>query len=854
MALERFIRGELLCKGTGGGPGHALPGDRPQWPRDRAFAIHHSKIDVRLDVERRSVSGTVTHTVSPFNNNLRAVAFDAVEQTIESVSVGGKPASFTYDGLRLMVELETPRNRGDEFRIAIAYSAAPRLGLYFTGPDEGYPGKPVQAWTQGQDEDSKYWFPCYDAPNQKQTTDLLATVPGDWVVLSNGRLLENKLFKDGTRRFHWHQDRPHSTYLVTLVAGKFERIEASRDGGLAIDYYVEAADVEKVERTFGQTPAMIDLFEEVTGVAYPWAKYSQVVVRDFVFGGMENTSATTMTENILLDAKAARDTTSDGLVSHELAHMWWGDLLTCRDWSHGWLNEGFATYMECLWTERHLGVDEYRQEVLTNTELYLGEEYRRPIVSNVFHQPIDVFDRHLYEKGSLVLHMLRQELGDDLFFRSLRRYCGDNQDRNVTTDDLVRAIAEETGRHLDWFFDQWLYRPGHPKLKVTWRWDDGANTATVAVKQTQDRVDGTPLFRLPVAIDFRKGRGAPQRFRVVIEQEEQSFAFRLNQKPDLCRFDPYGGVLKEVEFDRPVGELAFQLANDDDIGGRRAAATALGKKGGPQAIAALEQALAGDRFWGVAAAAAEALGATRAATARDALLRHVGTRHPKTRRAVVAALGQFHGDRAVLEALMPLGRRDASWWVESEANRSIGKLRLPGSFEVISGNIDRPSFRALVRIGCIDGLVELRDERGLDLLARVAIYGQPFQARPPALRAMARLAKRFESRKAATGDLLIDYLHDPDFRVRIAAADGLKQLGDGRHAAALDTMAERELDGRAVRVAREAAASLRKGDSVPDDLKKLRDEVEELRQENRRLAERLEQTAAALPGRAKANE
>ncbi len=718
-------------------------------------------------------------------------------------------------------------------------TATPRVGLYFPGPDEGYPEKPRQVWSQGQDEDSKYWFPCLDSPNGKQTTDLLATVPGDWFALSNGRLLENKLNRDGTRRFHWHQDRPHSTYLITLAAGKFERIEADRNG-LVIDYYVEEKDVDAGVRTFQNTPEMVELFEKVTGMPYPWAKYSQIVVRDFVFGGMENTSATTMTELILLDRKAQRDFTSDGLISHELAHMWWGDLLTCREWAHGWLNEGFATYMECLWTEHHRGTDEYRQEIIDNTNLYLGEEYRRPIVANVYNEPIDVFDRHLYEKGSLVLHMLRQELGEEAFYRSLQRYCRDNQDTNVVTRDLIEAISNETGRNLDWFFDQWVFKPGHPKFKVGWTWDNEKSVATVNVKQTQDTKDGTPVFHTPVTIDFRNGRGRPRSFEVTVDEEEQAFSFSLPQKPDLVRFDPYNAILKELAFDKPLAELVFQLENDDDIGGREAAARSLGKKGSATAVEALARALNGDRFWAVQGAAARALGAIGTGTAKDALLGAMGIRHPKARRAVVEALGRFVGDITVRDALIPLARRDQSWYVESEANRSLGKLRVEGAFEAIASNLDRDSFRQVVRIGCIDGLVELRDERAVDHVLRIGRYGEPFQARPVAMRALGQLAQRFENRRTEIGDALVEYLRDPDFRVRIAAANALKRLGDGSRAGDLDAMRERELDGRAIRVARQASEALRSGDTVPEEVRKLRDELEELRRDHQRLADRLE--------------
>ncbi len=832
----------ITCGGLAddsGVPAHALPGDRPVWSRDRVVDVKHSKIDIKLDLTEKRVAGTVTHTVAPLNENSRFVHFDAIDMDITAVSVARKPAEFSYDGAVLRIDLGDGRKRGQDLPVAVTYSATPRIGMYFIGPDEGYPDKPVQVWTQCQDEDTRYWLPCFDHPSEKQTSELIVTVPGSWYALSNGRLLEDKANRDGTRRFHWHQDRPHSTYLFTLAAGELDRIDAST-GGLTIDYFVEPKDVADAKKVFANTPAMIALFERLFDAKYPWSKYSQVVVRDFVFGGMENTTATTMTENILFDSKAARDFSSDPLISHELAHQWFGDLLTCRDWSHGWLNESFATYLEMLWDEHHQGIDYYRQGQVENTELYFGERYRRPIVTNVFHEPIDLFDRHLYEKGSVVLAMLRGLLGDDQFFRSLQRYVRENQERSVITQDLASAISTETGRNLDWFFDQWVYRPGHPCFRVSWSYDDDQKLATVSVKQTQSTSDGTAIFRMPVTIDFRKGKGRVQSFRVEITDPEHTFAFPVTQKPDLCRFDPYGGILKELDFEKSVGELRLQLREDDDIAGRQFAAEQLGKKGGREAIAALETAVMSDKFWACQAAAAKALGKIHTTPARDALLRCLPTvRHLKAKRAVVAALGEFRGDESVLQALTPIARRDRSWFVEAEACRSIGKLRLPGSFDVLKANIDRPSFRQVVRIGCIDGLVELRKDAGLEIISRAARYGEPFQGRTPAVGALARLGQYFPARKKALGEEIAEYLEDPDFRVRIAAANALKTLKDDSQVAALDRMAARELDGRGVRMARENAIALRKGAGTDDEIRKLRDEFEALRDENSKLKERL---------------
>jgi aminopeptidase N len=827
--------------------GHALPGDRPFYPRDRRAATRHLRIDARLDVDAQAIDATATHYVTPLDDGIEAIDLDAADMVIERVEVAGAQASFTHDGSRLRIELDPPRDRGEEFRVAISYRATPRVGLYFTAPDDGYPDKPRQVWSQCQDNDAHHWVPCLDDPNGRQTTEMIATVPGSWFALSNGRLIEDKQNRDGTRTLHWVQDRPHSIYLLTLAAGEFSRIDAGEPGGLTIDYFLEPGTEEDGVRAFHNTPAMIALFEQLTAMPYPWAKYSQIVVRDFVFGGMENTSATTMTELLLIDEKAAVDTTGDYLVSHELAHQWFGDLLTCRDWSHGWLNEGFASYFEALWEEHHRGADEYRQYLYENADLYFTEagQFTRPIVSRVWNEPIDIFDRHLYEKGALVLHMLRTLLGDAAFFRSLQRYTRDNQDTNVVTQDLIDAIEEETGRRLDWFFDQWVFRPGHPKLDVSWSWDGDTRLATVTVKQTQDTEKGTAIFRTPVTIDFWKD-GIPLReYTVELSEAEHRFVLPLDNRPDYCRFDPQGQVLAELTFDKTVDELRAQLAGDESPG-RAWAARQLGRKGSsPAAIEALEAALTGDAFWGVQVAAAEGLGELRSTAARDALIRGLAVEHPKARRAVVKALGNFRGDERAFEAIAPFAREDASWHVEAEANRAAGRLRVDGAWELIASNLERRSYREVVHVGCLDGLADLRDPRGFDVMLASARYGQPPQRRPAALRAIAKLARYFPERRAALSDDIVTYLHDPDLRVRLAAAQVLRDLCQRPYAAELDAMAARELDGRAVKTARQAARALR-GEGDNGEVAGIRDEVEKLRREQVQLHEEIDRLRALV--------
>ncbi|HEY6036945.1 MAG TPA: M1 family metallopeptidase, partial [Kofleriaceae bacterium] len=332
----------------------AFPGTQPKFAPDRVVDILHILLDIEVDPAARTVAGTATLRAAAIAPT-KVVELDAVELAIESVTANGKDAAFRHDGKKLRIELATEVQPAEELVLAVAYRGAPRRGLYFTAPDDGYPDKPTQAWTQGQDEDSRYWFPCFDAPNEKATSEVIAKVPAGMFALSNGTLVSDRT-QGGKRVVHWRLDVPHSCYLVTLAVGDFATIE-TRWRDVPVVYYVQRGLEAECERTLARTPEMLELFSTKFGVAYPYPRYSQVFVADFIFGGMENTSATTLTDTVLIDERAAIDYDIDSLVAHELAHQWFGDLVTCRDWGEGWLNEGCATYAEYIWREAHEGRD-----------------------------------------------------------------------------------------------------------------------------------------------------------------------------------------------------------------------------------------------------------------------------------------------------------------------------------------------------------------------------------------------------------------------------------------------------------------------------------------------------------------
>jgi aminopeptidase N len=854
MSLESFEStafrcgrsGEAACAASADGTKRPfpLPGTKTRWSRDRKADIHHVRLEVALDFDRRSIAGTATHLFTPVLDGLASLELDCVDLEVRRVRMKGRSGTlpFTNSDGTLSIRFPRPLPAGRRAEVSIEYSGTPRRGLYFCGPDEHYPHRRVEAWTQGQDEDSRHWFPCFDYPNQKAATEVLATVPARMTALSNGRLVRRTLNRaKGTATFHWRQAIPHVSYLVTLVAGEFEPIHY-KWRKVPLTVWTPKGRRADAERCCGKTADMMGFFSEFTGEPYPYEKYDQVFVQDFIFGGMENTTATTLTDTALLDRRSFLDASMDGLVAHELAHQWFGDLLTCRDWSQGWLNEGFATYFDALYKEHDLGRDEYLLQVLSLRDNYLAEDgghYRRSIVTKRYRDPVEIFDRHLYEKGALVLHMLRNLLGDDLFRRSIRRYVRRHRGANVETVDLRRAVEEETGRNLEFFFHQWVYKAGHPDLKATFAWDDKTKTASVTVKQGQGTEDDTPhVFRMPVTVRFGLGGRRHQDLQGMLDERENVFRLKLASRPKWVSFDPGFKVLKTLDFSPPRDMLVAQLEGDDDVVGRVHAAGCLGKEASPAAVEALGRCLAKAReFWGVRAAAAAALGKACTGPARDLLLKHIRTDHPKVRRAVARALGEWRGDARAADALHALvARGDPSYLVEAEAASALGRTRSPRAFELLARVYDdRPSWNEVVRSGALAGLAALRDVRGVEKARDAVRPGKHNALRGSGVPVLAKLAEVKDAPRTEIGEEIAKFVEDWWLRVKIAACGAAADLGEEKALPALARAAEHDLDGRVRRVAAEAAQRIRTGKDRGAEVKKLREDLEGLREDLRRL-------------------
>jgi aminopeptidase N len=837
------------CRATARRP-FALPGSKPRYAPDRPASIGHIALTLSFDFKEHVLFGSCRTTFSAVGKPLRSLEMDADHLHIKSVrSASDKKLPFETVGGRLIIDLGQALHPGKSSTVIVDYEARqPSQGIYFISPDKAYPKKPIQVWTQGQDQDAHYWFPCIDYPNAKATTEVIATVPAAYFVLSNGTLVSTTSDKAAkTKTYHWKMDTPHVTYLVSCVAGEFSG-KTDMLGELPVSYYVAPGREADGARSFGKTPKMVKFFSDRIGVPYPYTKYAQIAVTDFVFGGMENTTATTQTDTTLHDVRAHLDFSSDPLVAHELAHQWFGDLLTCKDWSHAWLNEGFATYFEALFREFDQGADEFDYYRLMLAARYFEEDsqqYRRPIVTNVYAEPIDLFDRHLYEKGACVLHTIRRSLGDDVWWRSIKQYVSDHKLQNVETIDFVRAIETVSGRNMLPFFDQWVFKGGHPAFRVGYSWDEATKSAHVRVEQTQDTTDGTSVFTLPVTIAFLHGK-TERRFVADLERAEQTFTFALEQRPEVFYFDPDGDVLKTVDLQVPIEMLIRQSQIDKNLCARVDAIRALAKHPRSDVVDVLSRLLSGRAFWGVQAQAATALGTIRSERAFAALRNARKIDNPKARRAVARALGEFRGDEAC-EALAPLLARDASYFVEAEAAMAIGKTRSTKAFALANKALGRDSFNDVVRCGALRGLAELGDERAIPIMLGWTEYGKPPYAREAAIVQLGKLGQGKKDVRAR----LIDLLDDKNFYARLAAIDALEALHDHEAIGVLNRLAAQDVDGRLKGAAAKAVRSITEYLEKPAEIKQLRGEIESLRESNKALVDRLDRLEAASKPKAK---
>ncbi|MDA4126146.1 MAG: M1 family aminopeptidase [Thaumarchaeota archaeon] len=817
-----------------------LPESRPHYLPEKDFHTTHVKIELALDFAKKRISGACTLTVEPIKSGLGRIRLDARELDIGGVSVDNMPAEYEYDDVVLDVHL--PNTVDGRRTIRVEYSSTPRDGVYFTGPDKEHPEKEVQAWSHSEAEAARYWYPCFDHPSEKSSSELVITVPKGFRVISNGKLLSVKEAGEGSV-YHWKEDLPHSSYLTSFVAGKFGEITQEADG-VKLHYYFPESKRADVLRYFGETPKMIEVFGELTGVKYPYEKYDQTTVQDFVSGGMENFNATTFSTIYYPDAESEEDFQTSyssphvnavDLVAHELAHQWFGDLVTCSDWAHAWLNEGFAVYFQVLYIEKTRGVDQMRWDLCSRVEEYFEEdetEYRRPIVEREYVWPDDLFDEHLYPKGASMLHELRFVMGDEAFFKGINFYLKSFRLSNADTHDLMKSMVTASGLQLEEFFEQSFHKSGHPEFEVSYSWEAERRMATMRVRQAQKTDGGTPVFKLPCEIVFYV-EGKRLRFVVLLDSAEQTLTFMLPSKPSAVEFDPQRWLLKRVKFDKTIDLLLNQLEMSQDAWSRAEAAKDLGKLRSSKAIAGLKAAVLREQFWHVRASALEALGDMGTENALNALVDVGVPENRRVRRGFAKALGGFKNEKA-RALLLGMLKKDESPYVRCEAALALAKAWPEGALPHLKEGMKAHSPNETLAEACLDAMGKLSDEEVKKIVKGCLPYGNPTRVRIGALKAIKGRGYILDEEVPTLKDIL---LHDKEFRVRLQVVNQLvRPLGDRRF---MDEVREASKTDQELRIRRKALETyyeLANAAEYSAVAAKLRLEVEELKEDNRKLS------------------
>lgn len=503
----------------------------------------HTKLNLSFDLEKEHLLGEAWITLSPHFYPTDQLTLDAKKMLIHTVRVNGKKTKITYDGSKLQIPLGRTFKKGEEYLVYIDYTSRPNeikdtegqaitsgKGLYFINPLGHNTDKPRQIWSQGEPESNSAWFPTIDSPNQKTSQEIYLTVPDDFVTLSNGKLISQKSAGNGLRTDHWKQDKKHPPYLFFIGVGDF-KITKDTWNGIPVNYYTEADYESTAQETYGMTPDMMTFFSNLYGYPYPWAKYSQITVRDFVSGAMENTSAVVHAEDAnqkpgqLIDENSWED-----IIAHELTHHWFGNLVTTESWSNITVNESFANYSEYLWREHRYGKDHAEAHRLEDIKGYLnGEHHNKVLVRHSYEEIRDVFDAVSYNKGGYILHMLRSYLGDDAFFTGLQNYLKTNAFKTGEAHQLRLALEETSGKDLNWFFDQWYFGSGHPEIEANYTYNKSSKKLIIHLKQNQE---GT-LFQFPLAVDLYKGNQAIRKTIWVKAKKSQTLEIPFNSAPSL---------------------------------------------------------------------------------------------------------------------------------------------------------------------------------------------------------------------------------------------------------------------------------------------------------------------------------
>jgi len=779
-------------------------------PRTSSVDVEHYALKLSLDPRARAIAGECRIRFHPRNELVEVLELDLDALDVAFVSDGeGRSLAFERRPGVVAIDFGAPLEAGTSHEVVVRYGGVPRRGLWFAGARDG---APTHVFTQGQCDDSRGWFPCLDEPAQRATSELEVTLPRGWISVAAGEKVESLERADGSTVDLWRMNVPHPAYLTTLVAGELV-VARSRWNGVPLSVIAEPPLESHLAASFEATASILQFFEELTGARYPYAKYSQAMVANFPHGGMENISATTLTDACVGDERARRDYDPTGLIAHEAAHQWFGNLLTCADWSHAWLNEGFATYAELLYREASDGRDDFRAAVRDVQDSYVAQDtlaLRRPHVWDRWREPFDLFTRggQTYQGAASRLHLLRFQLGDDVFFRGLRRYVADHAGRAVTTDDFRRAMERESGLDLAPFFRQWFLFMGYPEFAVRWSWNESRRNVRIEVEQVQTSSDGTPaVFTVPVDIEVRDAGGS-RRTRVTIDERREVIELPAPTRPSWVVFDKHGWVPKRIRTERSTEEWRALASESDDVNERRDALTELGSRLATEPNEQLR--------WSIAETLLDGL-AHRSEAVRLAAARAFGRVHTSAENPIAQELmGLASADRSARVRVAALETL-AAWETRAEfaafareqyaaefspstmgaAARLVALSEGEQALPWLLAQLERGSLHDSLRASLVPAVASVRGSApSRALLAGLLDETWGVAAREAAARALVASAKGRADLSRAASELLE---RTELFRLQLALVDLLIAIDDGRARAALAAFHARGVDARARR-------------------------------------------------------
>ncbi|MFZ0761492.1 MAG: M1 family metallopeptidase [Candidatus Sulfotelmatobacter sp.] len=759
-----------------------------QWAPSRTYRVENYKLRLHFDQPKGEVFGDETVKLRPIQPHFRKFYLNSSEPMIDSVALepaSGAPIKLTHTAQdpRLWITLDRDYEPTSTLNVRIVYHGFPRTGLFFVNPNPSYPNWPHEVFSQGEPELNHFWFPCWDHPNDMATSETVTTVPEGEIVVSNGKLVK-AIHAGGQVTYDWVESIPHSSYLISLAIGPWRKFTDKYEGK-PVDYYVPTGvDEATARRSFHLTRDMIGFFSRATGVDYPYEQYAQTTVHNYIFGGQENVSATTLTDATLHDERADQDYPSTNLVSHELGQHWFGDFVQGRDWANIWLNEGFATYLEALYTQHHEGNDGYRFAIYKDQLAEQEEDrdaYRRSIVNRHYSDPLDMFDATTHEKGADVLDMLRYVVDgaeaashpasqNEALFRALHYYLATHRAQTADTADLIEDIRATTGDEIDWFFREWVFMSGHPDYRIEASYDAAKKTENLTVTQTQQTNLQTPVFDMPIELAFYGANGERKEVQARDNLQQQKFDIPLDFEPQWVDFDPDDFIDKTVQFDKPVNALIAEAEKDPSMMSRLWAVQQLGATSADvdARVDALAHVLGTDKFYAVRAAAAASLGRAGTEGVKPALLSALQQPDSRVRTAVVEALGGLSKDQVVYGALVSALRDDSSYAVEAAAAKALGKSGVAQAFAVLQAEAQtRPEIHVME--ATLNAIAATENPRAVEILLAQAQPGVPERIRLYALAGLESVKKTVAHEHAQElVDVVRAALHDPFYPIQEA--------------------------------------------------------------------------------------